>query len=75
MQGLKVTITLVLLALVAVFTFQNAAVMLPVHFLFWSKEISGALMLIFALIFGIIIGMLISFFNTHKKKKSDHKKL
>ena len=73
MQGLKVIIILILLAFVAVFTFQNTAVM-QVHFLFWSASMSAALMLIFALIFGIIIGMLISFFNTHKKKKTDHKK-
>ncbi len=68
MQSAKIVALLVLLGLVAVFTFQNTDPV-EVTFFFWSIEMSVSLMLLSALFIGILTGMLISFLNTRIKNK------
>ena len=60
MATFKLIAFLVLIALVAVFTYQNTA-MVSVKFLSWSLSMSTSLMFFAALFAGIIIGWIISF--------------
>ena len=69
MQSAKIVALLVLLGLVAVFTFQNTAVV-EVTFLFWTMSMSVSLMLIAAVSAGIIAGMVLSYINTRRKHKT-----
>ena len=57
MRTFKISCIVVLLALAAVFIYQNTAV-LQLNFLFWSVSMSACLMLLIALFTGIIIGLL-----------------
>jgi len=66
MHPSKTIALIILLALVAVFTFQNTAIM-EVNFLFWSFGISSSLMILAALFSGIIIGLILSILNVRKK--------
>jgi uncharacterized integral membrane protein len=66
MQTYKVVIILVLLALVALFTFQNLTVV-EIKFLFWSIPMPSAFLLLATLIVGILLGMLLSFLNFRRK--------
>jgi len=66
MHNLKIICLLVILALVAVFTFQNTA-SVEITFLFWSRSMSVSLMLLAALFSGIIIGLILAFINSRKK--------
>ena len=70
MHNLKIILILFLLVIVAVFTFQNTAVV-EIKFLFWSAAMSTSLMLLTVLFSGIIIGMLLSFLNARRKAKED----
>lgn len=64
----KISCIVVLLALAAVVTYQNTAVM-QINFLFWSVSMSACLMLLTALFSGIIIGLLLSFLNARRKAR------
>lgn len=54
-MNFKLFTTLGLIGLVAIFVTQNAEVV-EIRFLFWTLEMSRALMFIFLLVFGIVIG-------------------
>jgi uncharacterized integral membrane protein len=71
MHNFKVICLLVLLALVAVFTFQNTAVA-EIKFLLWTASMSVSLMLLTALFSGVIIGLFLSFLNTRRKNRKDN---
>lgn len=73
MQTFKVIALLTLLALVAVFTFQNTEIV-NVNFLFWSVSMSSSLMLLAVLFLGIVIGWFLSFFNVKKKNRKKNEK-
>ena len=62
MQTAKLIILLILLALVAVFTFQNTAP-LALTFLFWSTELSASLLLLACMFAGILIGYALAVIN------------
>ena len=68
MRTFKIICIALLLALAAVFTYQNTAVM-QLNFLFWSVSMSACLMLLITLFSGIIIGLLLSLFNTRRKSR------
>ena len=68
MPTFKFISLLILLALVAVFTFQNTEVV-EVNFLFWSISMSISLVLLTALFSGIIVGLFVSFLNIRRKNK------
>ena len=68
MSTFKVICLLILLALVAVFTFQNIEA-IEVNFLTWSIAVSVSLLLLSALFAGIIIGLFLSFLNVRMKSK------
>ena len=68
MQNAKLIGILILLALVAVFTFQNTEV-INVNFLFWSVSVSSSLVMLASLFSCIIIGLFFSYLNIKKKAK------
>ena len=68
MRTFKIICIAVLLALAAVFTYQNTAVM-QINFLFWSVSMSACLMLLITLFLGIIIGLLLSLLNVRRKAR------
>jgi uncharacterized integral membrane protein len=68
MQNAKLIGILILLALVAVFTFQNTEV-INVNFLFWSVSVSSSLVMLASLFSGIIVGLFFSYLNIKKKAK------
>ena len=68
MRTFKIICIVVLIALAAVFTFQNTAVM-QLNFLFWSVSMSACLMLLITLSSGIVIGLLLSVLNTRRKSR------
>ena len=68
MRTFKIVCIVLLLALVAVFTYQNTAVM-QLNFLFWSVSMSACLMILTVLFSGIIVGLLLSLLNTRRKSR------
>jgi uncharacterized integral membrane protein len=66
MRTFKMSCIVVLLALAAVFTYQNTAV-LQLNFLFWSVSMSACLMLLIVLFTGIIIGLSLSLLTARRK--------
>ncbi len=68
MQTFKIVALLVLLGLVAVFTFQNTEV-IEVTLLAWSVSMSVSLMLLATLFTGILLGLFVSLLNVRKKNK------
>jgi len=68
MQTYKIVLLLIVLALVALFTFQNMAI-IEIRFLFWSAPMPSALLLLATLIVGVFAGMLLSFINVRRKAK------
>ncbi len=68
MHSIKIIGILFLLALVALFTFQNTAVA-DVRFFMWTKSMSVSLMLLSALFSGIVIGLFLSYLNSWKKNR------
>jgi len=68
MHSIKIIGILFLLALVAVFTFQNTAVA-QVRFFMWTTSLSVSLMLLSSLFSGIVIGLLLSYLNIWRKKR------
>jgi uncharacterized integral membrane protein len=55
MRNLKLVVSLVLLAMLVIFSIQNAEV-LSINFLFWSLQVRRALLLFLVLAIGIVIG-------------------
>ena len=70
MQPYKIIAFLVLLGVVAVFTFQNTGVV-EIKFILWSTSMSVSLMLLASLFSGIVIGMILCLFNVRKKNKQE----
>jgi len=70
MHTFKIICLLILLALVALFTFQNTAVA-EVRFLIWTFPMYVSLMLLSSLFSGIVIGLFLSFLNTWQKKRRE----
>ena len=68
MHSIKIIGFLLLLALVAVFTFQNTAVA-DVRFFMWTMSMSVSLMLLSSLFSGIVIGLFLSYLNSWQKKR------
>jgi len=68
MRTFKISCIVVLLALTAVFIYQNTAV-LQLNFLFWSVSMSACLMLLIVLFTGIIIGLLVSLLTARRKSR------
>jgi len=66
--NIKMYITLFLLALVVIFTVQNATAV-TVNFLFWKLEISRALLIFFVLVIGVIIGWISHSHMLHTKNR------
>ncbi len=72
MHPAKIIIILVLLIIVAVFTFQNTGVV-DIKFLFFKVQMSSSLLFLGTLFSGIIIGMILSLLNYMARKKSQKK--
>ena len=70
MHSIKIIGFLLLLALVAVFTFQNTAVA-DVRFFMWTMSMSVSLMLLSALFSGIVIGLFLSYLNSRRKNRRE----
>jgi uncharacterized integral membrane protein len=70
MNSFKIICLLILLVLVAVFTFQNTAVA-DVRFLMWTFSMSVSLLLLSSLFSGIVIGLFLSFLNTWQKNRRE----
>ncbi len=70
MHIFKIICLLILLVLVALFTFQNTAVA-EVRFLMWTFSMYVSLMLLSSLFSGIVIGLFLSFLNTWQKKRRE----
>jgi uncharacterized integral membrane protein len=68
MHTLKIIIIIVLLAFVALFTFQNTAVA-EVRFLVWTVSLSVSLMLLASLFSGILLGLLLSYTHNWRKNR------
>jgi len=68
MHTIKIILIVLLLALVALFTFQNTAVA-EVRLFFWTASLSVALMLLAALFSGIFIGLFLSYAHTWRKNR------
>jgi len=70
MHIIKIIGILLLLALVALFTFQNTAVA-DIRFFMWTVSMSVSLMLLSSLFSGIVIGLFFSFLNTWRKNRRE----
>lgn len=68
MQPAKTIAVLVVLGLVAVFTFQNTEPV-KVTLFFWSVSMSVSLMLLATLFLGIVVGMLLSVVGRRRKNQ------
>ena len=72
MRTFKISCIVVLLALAAVFIYQNTAV-LQLNFLFWSVSMSACLMLLIVLFTGIFIGLFLSLLTARRKSRKAKK--
>ncbi len=70
MHSIKIIGILFLLALVALFTFQNTAVA-EVRFFMWTMSMSVSLMLLSSLFSGIVIGLFLSYLNIWRKNRRE----
>ena len=68
MHAAKIILVVLLLALVALFTFQNRAVV-EVQFFLWPVSLPVSLMLLASLFSGVFIGMFLSFMHTWRKNR------
>ncbi|UPT78563.1 LapA family protein [Sulfurovum sp. XGS-02] len=64
-MNIKIISVIVLIVFVVLFVFQNISIV-EVHFLFWSLQISRALLIFCLLLIGIAIGWLL---HAHFKGK------
>lgn len=69
MQPFKIVILLIIIGLVAVFTFQNTQAV-EVTLFFWSYELSVSLLLLATLILGVLLGMILMFVYSVKRSRS-----
>ena len=67
--NVKLTIGLALLLLLLIFIVQNAVVV-ELHFLFWTLSMSRSLIIIFSIVIGTVIGWLLSSFVHHARNKT-----
>ncbi|MFA4915385.1 MAG: LapA family protein [Syntrophales bacterium] len=67
----KLVLILIVAGLVVLFLIQNVAVV-EIQFLFWSIQISRALLIFFLLAIGIIIGWFLHGYLEYRKNKPDH---
>lgn len=70
MNSFKIICILILLALVALFTFQNTTVV-EVRFLMWPVSMSVSLMLLSTLFSGIVIGLFLSYLNNRRINRKE----
>lgn len=68
MQPVKITALLILIALVAVFTFQNTQAV-EVKLYFWSFTLSISLLLLATLMVGLLCGMLLMVLNSMRTRR------
>jgi lipopolysaccharide assembly protein A len=68
-MNLKLTLVLVLSAVVLIFVAQNVAAV-EVKFLLWSISLSRSLLIIFVLVIGILIGWFLRSYVGHRPAKS-----
>ncbi len=68
MNDLKLYLVLALIALVLIFTVQNAVVV-DIRFLFWSFSMSRALVIFFTLSIGVVVGWLLRGHLVRKKER------
>ena len=68
MHAAKIILIVLLLALVALFTFQNTGVA-EVRFFLWSVSLSVSLMLLASLFSGIFIGLFLSYTHIWRKNR------
>ena len=66
----KLVVTLVLIALAAIFIVQNAEVV-ELRFLFWTMAMSRALMFVFLMLLGVGIGWALRGHMLHKDEHKD----
>jgi len=69
MQPFKIVVLLILIGLVAVFTFQNTQAV-EVTLFFWEFSLSVSLLLLATLIIGVLLGMLMMFVYSVKRSRS-----
>lgn len=69
-MSMKWIFILILFLIVVIFTAQNNSVV-PINFLFWSFEMSRALIIFFSLIIGVIIGFSLRLLLKRSKKKTN----
>lgn len=72
MQPFKIIVLLVLIALVAVFTFQNTQAV-EVTLYFWSFSLSVSLLLLATFAIGVLCGMLLTVVHSIVKKRRAEK--
>ena len=72
MQPFKIIVLLVLIALVAVFTFQNTQAV-EVTLYFWSFSLSVSLLLLATFTIGVLCGMLLTVVHSIIKKRRTEK--
>ena len=72
MQPFKIIVLLVLIALVAVFTFQNTQAV-EVTLYFWSFSLSASLLLLATFTIGVLCGMLLTVVHSIIKKRRTEK--
>jgi len=65
----KLTIGLIIFALIIIFIIQNM-VIVEIRFFFWTLSISRSLLMIFLLAAGFIAGWFLNQYVQHKKKTS-----
>ena len=68
-MNFKLITTLGLIGLVTVFVVQNSAVV-ELRFLFWTLDMSRALMFVFLLLIGIVIGWLLHGYMLRKTENN-----
>ena len=73
-MNFKLFVTLILVALSAIFIVQNADVV-DLRFLFWTTSMSRSLMFVFLILIGIIIGWLLRVQMSRKRKSEKIKNM
>ena len=72
-KHIKLTIGLVLVVLLLIFIVQNAVVV-ELHFLFWTLSMSRSLMILFVLFIGLVAGWFVGNFFHHKQHNQNNQK-
>jgi len=69
-MNVKLSIGLVLLLLLLIFIVQNAVVV-ELHFLFWTLSMSRSLIILFSIFLGVVLGWFLSGFFHRKRQKNE----